>query len=193
MNISYRGKFYMYLGVTVCCVGGLVFLAWFLFGMITDADTRVLDAKRELLSLTMKQEQMGSITKEYETVRELLPALDDMLLPRSEKLEFIMLVEELAARAGVYHVIEAVDDVQTGKKDAPVPATTSFNITVYGSFPHALQFMYLLESAKTYLSIERIQITNAGGGIPTVVNKEVVPLSKNDIKAQLSVKVYTRQ
>lgn len=192
MSLSYRGKFYIYLGVTACCIGGLVFLAWFLFGMITDADTRVLDAKRELLALAMKQEQMGTITKEYETVRDLLPTLDDMLLPRSEKLQFIMLVEELAARAGVRHVIEAVDDAQTGKKDAPVLATTSFNVTVYGSFPHALQFIYLLESAKTYLSIERAQIANAGGGV-FGAKKDTSPLSKDDVKVQLSVKVYTRQ
>lgn len=192
MSLSYRGKFYVYLGVTICCVGGLVFLAWFLFGMITDAGTRILDAKRELASLTMKQAQMGAITKEYETVRDLLPMLDEMLLPRAEKLQFIMLVEELAARVGIHHVIEAVDDANTGKKDAPVPPTTSFNITVYGSFPRTLQFMYLLESAKTYLSIERVQITNAGGSVPMQAQGDAIFLSKSDVKVQLSVKVYTR-
>lgn len=192
MNISYKGKFYTYLGVTACSVGGLVFLAWFLFGMITDEGMSILDAKRELASLTMKQEQIGTITKEYETVRDLLPSLDAMLLSRIEKLQFIMMVEDLAARAGVQHVIEAADDGQVGKKDAAVLPTTFFNITVYGSFPNVMRFMYLLETAQTYLSIDKLQITGAGSGATMQVRKDAPPLSKNDVKAQLSVKVYAR-
>ena len=192
MSISYKGKFYIYAGVTLCCIGALVFLAWFLFGMITDAGARILNAKREALSLVAKQEQMGMITKEYETVRDLLPALDDMLLARSEKLQFIIMVEDLATRAGVHHVIEAADDVQQEKKDASVPATTFFNITVYGSFPNVLRFMYLLESAETYLSIDKMQIAHAGSGAIGQRSKENVSLGKNDVKMQLSVKVYTR-
>lgn len=192
MNLSYRGKFYAYLGVTACCVGGLVFLSWVLFGMITDVGARIGNAKEELVSLTMKQEQIGTITKEYETVRDLLPALDAMLLPRAEKLRFIMMVEELAKRAGVQHAIEAAEDAPAGKKDAGAPATSFFNITVYGGFPRALQFMYLLESAPVYLSIDKAQIGNAGGSASAQLGKDAPPLSKNDVKMQLSVKVYTR-
>lgn len=192
MNLSYRGKFYLYLGITICCVGGLIFLSWFLFGMIAKEGSRILDAKRELASLSMKREQIGMITKEYETVRDLLPALDAMLLPRTEKLQFIMMVEELAERVGVQHVIEAADDAPPAKKDAPVIPTTFFNITVYGSFPQALQFLYVLENAQTYLSVDKVQITNAGGSIGAQIGKNILTLSKNDVKMQLSVKVYTR-
>lgn len=192
MTLSYRGKFYVYLGAAICCVGILLFLSWFLFGMITEAGARIMDAKREVRSLAVKQEQMGAITKEYETVRNLLPALDDMLLSRAEKLRFIMLVEDLASRAGVHHVIEAADDAAPAKKDAPAPPTTFFNITVYGSFPNTLKFLYLLESAEIYLSADKLQITHAGGGVVAKGMNESFPLAKDDVKMQLSVKAYTR-
>lgn len=193
MNVSYRGKFYIYVGVTVCCIGGLVFLAWFLFNMITAADASILDAKQEVLSLAAKQGQMGAITKGYDTVHDLLPALDDMLLPHDDKLQFIMRVEDLAARAGVYHVIEAADDAQSAKKDSVAHATTPFNIEIYGSFPNVLRFVYLLESEKTYLSVDRMQIMRMdGGSIPSQSKNETITLGKDDVKAQLSVSVYTR-
>ncbi|MBI5912902.1 hypothetical protein HY839_00485 [Candidatus Azambacteria bacterium] len=189
MTLSYKNKLYVQIGVLGVLIAASAWGSLFLFGLITQAGTTLRDAQNELALLSIRQEQIATIAKEYEGARELFSPLKERLLPREERLRFIMLVEQLALEAGVLHEIGAADD-------APVDGTAQgssslhFNITISGSFPSVLRFIYLLENSRYFTAVEKAQVMQGGGTMTQ--KKAVVASSPNDVKAQLTVKVYTR-
>lgn len=196
MNLSYKNKLYMQGGALVALLAASVWVSLFLFGLITQADATVSDSQKELASLSIRQEQIAAIAKEYEGMQQLFMPLEGRFLPPKERLRFIMLVEQLATDAGVLHEIEAVDEVPAGGAEqggsianaSGVPSL-HFNINVFGDFPNALRFIYLLENSNYYLTVEKAQVMHSAGNAP---KKEGVVLSQDSVKAQLVVKVYTQ-
>lgn len=189
MTLSYKYKLYIQIGILIALMAASAWGSLFLFGLITKADATLYDAQKELASLSVRQEQITAIAKEYEGARGLFAPLEDRLLPREDRLRFIMLVEDLAREAGVAHEITAADDALTGAA-AKGASPLYFNITVSGSFPSVLRFMYLLEHSQYYLGMEKAQIMQ-GGGIPGV-KKAGTASFPDDVRAQMSVRVYTR-
>lgn len=188
MRLSYKNRLYIQGAVLVVLMAASAWGSLFLFDLITQADVTLYDAQKELASLSIQQEQIATIAKEYEGARTLFAPLEDRLLPREDRLRFIMLVEGLARDAGVAHEITAADDASASTaKEAP---PLYFNITVSGSFPNVLRFMYLLEHSQYYLNGEKAQVMQ-GGGIPGA-KKTATVSSSDDVRAQISVKVYTR-
>lgn len=188
MTFSYKNKLYMQIGSLGALIGVSAWASLFLFGLITQADATLSDAQKELASLSIRQEQIASLAKEYDGAHKLFAPQKERLLPREERLLFIMLVEQLAKEAGVLHEISAADDAPAGTTKESLPIF--FNISVSGEFPAALRFIYFLEYSQYYLGIEKAQIAQGGGLAGR--KKGEVPASPDDVKVQLSVKVYTR-
>lgn len=188
MTLSYKYKLYIQIGILIALMAASAWGSLFLFGLITKADATLYDAQKELASLSVRQEQITAIAKEYEGAHGLFAPLEDRLLPRADRLRFIMLVEDIAREAGVSHEITAADDAPSGAAKEASPLY--FNITVSGSFPSVLRFMYLLEHSQYYLGVEKAQIMQ-GGGIPGV-KKAGAASFPDDVRAQMSVRVYTR-
>lgn len=189
MTFSSKNKLYAQIGLFVALMGSNAWGSLFLFGLITQADTTLRDAQNELASLSIRQEQIATIAKEYDGAQEIFASLTDHLLPREERLRFIMLVEQLAQKAGVFHEISAADDAPAAgnvKSSSPL----YFNIGISGSFPSVLRFMYLLENSRYFTAVEKVQVTQ-GGGL-AAQKKEGVVSSPDDVKTQLTVKVYTQ-
>ena len=189
MTLSYKNKLYVQIGVLVALMVAHAWGGLFLFGLITQADTTVSDAQKELASLFIRQEQIISIAKEYEGARQLFAPLEERLLSREERLRFIMLVEQLAQKAGVFHEIGAADEEPIVSSAHGSPSLY-FNIIISGNFPNVLRFMYFLENSRYYAAVEKAQITHSGG--IAAQKKEGVIFSPNDVKAQLTVKAYAQ-
>ena len=133
MTFSYKNKLYAQIGLLVALMGVNAWGSLFLFGFITRTNATLRDAHKELASLSVRQEQIASLAKEYDGAYELFTPLADRLLSREERLQFIMLVEQLAQEAGVSHEISAGDDVVSAgaaKESSPL----YFNIA-YQDFP----------------------------------------------------------
>lgn len=198
MNFSFKSRFYLEGVVVVGALCGLVFLGWFLFGRIVAAAQEVNAAQKELIQLEGEQRQISEISKEYEEVKNSLPALDQLLLSREDRLPFIVQVERLAEEASVTHVIEAVAEQASATslqkdKDAggKIQPAVVFNINIFGDFSYALHFISLLENGYYYLTVEKLQISRAAGSGSFAGIKGVPPPGKDDVKMQVSVKVYT--
>lgn len=188
MTLSYKNKLYIQIGSLIALMGASTWASLFLFGLITQAGATLSDAQKELASLSVRQEQIASLAKEYEGAHALFASLEERLLPREERLHFIMLVEQLAKEAGVLHEISTADDALAGTAREISPIF--FNITVSGEFPAALRFIYLLEHSQYHVGVEKAHISQ-GGGL-TGPRKEGLVSSADNVRVQLSVKVYTR-
>lgn len=190
MSLSLKSKFSLQAAFLLCVFCGFVFLSWFLFGYVTEARDRVRAAQTELGQLDAEQRQISDISREHEEIAPLVPELESTLLPREDKLAFIMLVERLAQEAGVLHVIEAVSEETAKGATRQQKESLVFNINVFGGFSSALRFMYFLENTHYYLTLEKVQITQ-GGVPPSSAGSGALP-GKDDVKVQLSVRVYTQ-
>lgn len=184
--------------MVVCALCGFVFLAWLLFGYIAAAAAEVNAAQKELAQLDGEQRQASEMSKEYEEVKSSISSLDQLLLSGEDKLPFIMLVERLAQETSVTHVIEAVVEsvpATFSQKDKSAPREKTrpaviFNINVFGDFSRVFRFISLLENGPYYLTLETVQISRAAGSGSFSGIKGAPALEKDDVKAQLSVKVY---
>lgn len=188
MTLSYKNKLYIQIGILGVIMAASAWGSLFLFGRITQADTTLSDAQKELAALSIQQEQIASIATEYESAHERFAPLEERLLPREERLRFIMLVEQLAEEAGVFHEINAADDTPAAVTKGVSPLY--FNITVSGSFPNVVRFMYLLENSRYFSAVEKAQITQGAG--PSAQKKEGIVSSPDDVRTQFTVKVYTK-
>ncbi len=193
MSISAPQKFYMQTALLVCALFGFAYLGWFLFGRITAAAEAARAAQYELAQLDAQQRQISEIAKEYEEVKPNLPFLERLLLPREEKLPFIMLVERLVQETGIAHIIDTVEDVSaSGGTKANGQNAIVFNINVRGEFSRVMRFVYLLENERYYLSLKKVSIARATEAVP-ILDANGAPLSAKDaVKMQLSVKVYAQ-
>lgn len=162
------------------------FAAWYVFGLITTETDKIAALQSEQSFLDQQKGRLDEMTKNYESIKDLVPQLDSVLLDPSDKLKFIMLIEQLSTQTSVNHVIEAVGGTTSAKSSAAEPIM--FNINITGDFPNVLKFIYALENAPYYINIERIQLSGDGAKFSSNQSSP----GTGGVKAQMSVKVYSK-
>ena len=184
--MSYKQRFLITITVVISVLGGLVFLGYTLFTYIVDSGNSVRLSHDDLALLLAKKKQVAAISKEYDAVKDAIPSLDEALLHKNDTLSFIMLVEKLAAETNVIHKVEAV--VENGVASGKGLPAALFNLNLTGGFSDVLKFIYLIENAKPYASLQSVQIS-AGASGPQ--NRDT-SFSQQAITARTSIKVYTQ-
>lgn len=190
MNVSLKSKFSLQAVFLLCILSGFIFLSWYTFGYVAQARERVRVAQAELGQLDAEQREISEISRAYDEIEPLVTELERVLLLQEDKLAFIMLVERLAKEVGVLHVIEAVSKETEKDQKRQQNESLVFNINIFGGFSKTLQFMYLLENTDYYVTLEKIQITQ--GVLPVKGSSSGALPGKDDVKAQLAVRVYTQ-
>lgn len=173
--------------VMMAFLAGGGFAVWFVFGLIVGKSEEIVKLQAEQFTIEAQRNRLGDMTKNYESLKDFIPQLDSVLLDPSDKLKFIMLVEQLAAKTSVEHVIESVATPSaSGKEKTLVAESIMFNINVAGDFSNVLKFIYTLESAPYYVNIEKIQLGEGS------VRSSSSGQGPGMVRAQMSVKVYSK-
>lgn len=184
--MSYKQRFLITITIVISVLGGLVFLGYTLFTYIADSGDSVRSSRDDLALLLAKKKQVVDISKEYDAVKDAIPSLDESLLHKNDTLSFIMLVENLAAETNVTHKVEAV--VENGVASGKGLPAALFNLNLIGGFGDVLKFIYLIENAKPYASLQSVQISADASGS----QNQGASFSPQAITAQTSIKVYTQ-
>jgi len=186
--MSYKNKFYLHITIIILIFGGLVFGSWYLFGLISQtAEGKIQDLQKDLSLVDAQIKRANEIFEEYERAKESAPILDASLLKWEGRLQFIILVEQLAKQTGVSHEIEAIE---SGREEKLKNGENEilFNVNITGSFPQVLSFVYLLENSRYYLTVDRLRITRTAGA-----RNQVTQQLSGEIKAQMLIKIYSVQ
>lgn len=162
------------------------FAAWYVFGLIITETDKIATLQSEQSFLDQQKGRLNEMTKNYESIKDLVPQLNSVLLDPNDKLKFIMLIEQLSTQTSVDHVIEAVGGTTSAKSTVTEPII--FNINITGDFPNILKFIYTLENAPYYINIERVQLN--GDGTKFSFNQSSP--GTGGVKAQMLVKVYSK-
>lgn len=186
MNMSYKQKFLVTITIVITLLGGLIYLSYVLFNFINESGASIRSSRDELALLLAKKKQIVDISKEYDTVKDAIPLLNEALLHKNDTLSFIVLVEKIAAQTNVKHKVEAV--VDSGATEAKGLPYQLFNLNLTGNFNDVLKFIYFIENEKPYASLQSIQIN---AGVSGTQNKDV-SLSPFSVTARTSIKVYTQ-
>lgn len=184
--MSYKQKFLITIVVLISILGGLVFLGYTLFTYIADSGDSVRSSRDDLALLLAKKKQVVDISKEYDAVKDAVPLLDEALLRKNDTLSFIILVESLAAETNITHKVEAV--VESGVASGKGLPAVLFNLNLIGGFSDVLKFIYLIENAKPYASLQSVQISAGATGL----QNQSASLSSRAVTARTSIKVYTQ-
>lgn len=172
MKLTLPQKFYLNIAIFFMVVAGLCFLPWYIFGLIIEEGNKIRSVQSETVTLNKQRARINELMKEYERVDESALQLELSLLSSSDKLKFILLIEELARDTNVEHMLDVA---------GADPEAAYFNISSFGSFSNVLKFIYLLENAPYYISIQKIQITKGSA-------KD----GSNIVRAQMLIKVFTQ-
>ncbi len=184
--MSYKQKFLITITIVISILTGLAFLGYTFFTYIQDSETAIYASRDDIALLLAKKKQVADISKEYDSVKNAIPLLDEALLHKNDTLSFIILVEKLATETNVSHKVEAVvEDSTANGKGLP---TALFNLNLTGRFSDVLKFIYLIENAKPYASLQSVQITTGTSG----VQRPETEFSSQEITAHTSIKVYTK-
>lgn len=172
MNLSLRKKFYLSIFIFIAAVAGLCFLPWYVFGLIIEEGDKIQSVQSETVTLNKQRARINELMKEYERVGESSLRLEQSLLSSSDKLKFILLIEELARDTNLEHLLDVA---------GADPEAAYFNISVFGSFDNVLKFIYLLENAPYYISVQKIQITKGSAKDGSSI-----------VRAQMFIKVFSQ-
>ena len=190
MNLSYRKKFFVHVLLIALFLSAAGFGGWVLFGRVVGAGEAIALTKDQLAALKKEQEQVGELTKRHEHVKRLMSSLENPFFALDDKLSLVLLIERVAQEASVYHGINAVQESVSSSSDE---GALSLNMSVGGSFPNVLKFIYLLEHSEYYVAVQTAQISRAeggGAGFSRLEGREDAVLGKNDVRVQLALRVY---
>lgn len=172
MSLSLQKKFYLNIAIFVLLAAGLCFLPWYIFGLIVKEGDKIQSVKSETVTLNKQRAKINELMKEYERVGEQASQLGESLLPSSDKLKFILLIEELARDTNIEHLLDIA---------GADPEAAYFNVSAFGTFDNVLKFIYLLENSPYYISIHKIQVTKGSA-------KDGASI----VRAQMLIKVFTQ-
>ena len=172
MNLSPQKNFYLSIFIFVAAVAGLCFLPWYVFSLIIEEGNKIQSVQSETVTLNKQRARINELIKEYERVEESALRLEQSLLSSSDKLKFILLIEELSRDTNVEHLLDVA---------GADPEAAYFNISAFGSFSNVLKFIYLLENAPYYISIRKIQITKGSAKDGSSI-----------VRAQMFIKVFAQ-
>lgn len=172
MNLSLRKNFYLSIFIFIAAVAGLCFSPWYVFGLIIEEGDKIQSVQSETVTLNKQRARINELVKEYERVDESALQLEQSLLSSPDKLKFILLIEELARDTNLEHLLDVA---------GADPEAAYFNISAFGSFNNVLKFIYLLENAPYYISVQKIQITKGSAKDGSSI-----------VRAQMFIKVFSQ-
>lgn len=177
-NLNPKQKIYLTALIWLAVLGALI--AWVLIPLISqiqDDGAELAQKKQDMELFYQDWEALAKSQKDYQTMANELNALP-AILPPSEILKFIVLVEKFSQITANQQTVTIADASQPDKtrKDA-----VDLQINLRGDFPDLIKFLIYLENAPYYSQLKSLQAQrlfakeNEGtsGGVNTILSVSV--------------------
>jgi len=165
----------------------IIFLIYPLFLEIKKISQDFLSQKQKLVALEEKVENLEKFKIIFPEISPNLEKIDNLFVDPEMPVDFIRFLEETS------------QDFQVSLKISPGPiikmekdpwSSISFQLGLVGSFPNFAKFLEKLESTFYLIEIQNLTITHLSG--TELKSKEFEEFSLGDVKATLSLKIYTK-
>jgi hypothetical protein len=164
-----------------------VFLIYPLFLEIKKISQDFLSQKRELMAFERKVENSKKFQKLFPKISAHLEKIDNLFVNPEVPVDFILFLEELSQKTNLS--LKISENLPLRIEKDPWPSLL-FQLQLVGSFPNLSRFLEKLESAFYLIELQNLTISRLNE--TELKTKEFEQFSLGDVKATLSIKVYTK-
>jgi len=165
----------------------IVFFIYFLFAEIKKNSQDLILAKKELISLQAKIENLQNFKEIYKTLEPDLEKIDLMLIDLEVPIDFIKFLEKTGEDSGV---LIDISPISIRKIETDPWPSIGFQIALTGSFPNCLKFLEKIETSPYLIEIQNLIIRRLTA--EEIKSKKFEIFSLGDISGVLSIKVFTK-
>ncbi len=162
----------------------IIFIIVPLISQIKNDGLELAQKKQDMESFYGDWQILAKSQKDYQTMQNELYALP-AILPSSEALKFIVLIEKFAQATNNHQSVSVVGAGEQTKAEKTPSAkeTIDFQISLHGSFPDLIKFLVYLENAPYYNNIKTL-------GIQRLSTKGDENANAGQINTIITVSVY---
>lgn len=156
MNPSKRKFFVNALIVVVLVCSFLYFGNVYLIKNIENLSAKIVEDKKNLYILSMKNEQSSESRKKYEEIKNEADGVLDVVVNKDETVNFIKEMEKVAADNDIKLKMQivATNDKEKEKASKSAISYIYFDVTAGGEFEDIMRFLESTENLKYYAEVE---------------------------------------
>ena len=186
--MSFKRKIY----ISIIIFSGLsilltVFLIYPLFSEIEKSSQNFLSQKQKLLALEKKVENLEKFKKILPEISTDLKKIDNLFVDPKVPIDFISFLEKTSQDFQLSLKISPGLPLKIEKDPWP---SIGFQLSLAGSFSNFTKFLEKLESGPYLIEIQNLTISRLSE--TELKSKEFENFLPGDVKANLSIKVYTK-
>ena len=164
----------------------IVFLIYPLFLEIKKNSQDFLSQKQKLIALEEKVENLEKFKIVFPEISPTLEKIDNLFIDPEVPVDFIRFLEKTSQDSQISLKISPAPPLKIEKDPWP---SLSFQLSLAGSFPNLSNFLEKLKSSFYLIEIQNLTISCLSE--TELKSKEFEQFSLGDVKATLSIKVYT--
>ena len=165
-----------------------IFVFFFLKG-IRQASADLVNIKKELVLFQAKLSGEEDLKENYQKIEPDLEKIENSFVNSEVPVDLIKFWEQTAMNSGVYINIAPISSSADDKDKKYVWDYMNFRLSLFGSFSNLLRFLERIEAGPYLIEIKDLSIQKLNDS--DLVSKEYPGLSANDIRAILTLKVFT--
>ena len=158
-----------------------------IFSEIKKSPQNFLSQKEKLLALEEKAKNLEKFKKILPEISPDLEKIDNFFVDPKVPVDFISFLEKTSQDSQLSLKISAGPIVKNEKDPWP---SMVFQLSLVGSFPNLAKFLEKLQSGPYLIEIQNFTITSLSEA--ELKSKEFEKFSLGDVKATLSIKVYSK-
>lgn len=175
---------FIFIILNICLI---LFLIYPLFKEIKSKATELLSQKQSLTLLEARAENFEKFRINYQEIKSDLEKIDGLFINPEMPVDFIRFLEKTSRDSQI--TIKISPGLPTKIAKDPWPSLI-FQITSVSSFPNFLKFLEKLEFSNYLIEIQNLNIARLTE--TELKSKEFETFSLGDVKAILTLKVYTK-
>jgi Tfp pilus assembly protein PilO len=182
--------------ITVILIGSLaaalilffIFVFFFLKG-IKQTSADLINIKKESLLFQTKLSGEEDVNENYQKIEPDLTKIENSFVNPEVPIDLIKFWEQTASNSGIYINIAPISSSADDKDKKYAWGFMNFRLSLFGSFEDLLRFLERIEAGPYLIEIKDLSIQKLNSS--DLVSKEYPGLSVNDVKAILTLKVFT--
>jgi len=182
--------------ITVILIGSLatalilffIFVFFFLKG-IKQTSADLVNIKKELFLFQTKLSGEEDVNENYQKIEPDLTRIENSFVNPEVPVDLIKFWEQTALNSGIYINIVPISSSADDKDKKYAWGFMNFRLSLFGSFEDLLRFLERIETGPYLIEIKDLSIQKLNSS--DLVSKEYPGLSVNDVKAILTLKVFT--
>ena len=182
--------------ITVILIGSLatalilffIFVFFFLKG-IKQTSADLVNIKKELFLFQTKLSGEEDVNENYQKIEPDLTRIENSFVDPEVPVDLIKFWEQTALNSGIYINIVPISSSADDKDKKYAWGFMNFRLSLFGSFEDLLRFLERIETGPYLIEIKDLSIQKLNSS--DLVSKEYPGLSVNDVKAILTLKVFT--